>query len=181
MSLEEDAEMLTLGSRAAHLRAEFDETFRLAPRLAREDRESILLIRAGGQTLGLRLCQVDSVVKDKRITPLPGSPPDLLGLAGLRGSLAAVYDLASLLGSPRAGKDVPEARWIALVGGSERGPLALAFEALEGQLESRADSLLSMPSGRHLEGLLEWRDRTLPVLSVDSLLDELSGRRGRAG
>ncbi|MBX3167227.1 MAG: chemotaxis protein CheW [Candidatus Eremiobacteraeota bacterium] len=85
-------------SRAEQIRRQFDESFRLAPADLREQVRNRLSFQLGSRSLSLPLEQVSEVLRSRTITPLPGSPPELLGLAGLRGNLVPVYRLADLMG-----------------------------------------------------------------------------------
>lgn len=85
-------------TRAEEIRRQFDESFRLEPAAAREQARNRLLFHLGSRSLSLPLEQVSEVLRSRAITPLPGSPPELLGLAGLRGSLLPVYRLVDLMG-----------------------------------------------------------------------------------
>lgn len=156
------------------LRREFDRSFQEKPRVDRAARQELLLIRVGQQSYGLRLEQVEGVARDKRITPLPGAPADLLGIAGFRGLLVGVYNLASWLGEePGAGG------WCALVKAPGETRVALAFDALERQLSVEPAQLLPSEANQHVDSVLTTGQLTLPVLSVESLVAHISQRGQR--
>ncbi|MGK3982940.1 chemotaxis protein CheW [Sorangium sp. So ce136] len=121
-----------LAERLAALQRAFDASF-AAPAEARpEEPARGLAIRAGDRRLVARVDELAAVEPCRRIAPLAGGPPGLLGLAGLRGRLVAVYDLAALVGGrPRAGAAAgPTPRWLLVC--AEHPDIALAIDELEG-------------------------------------------------
>ncbi|XYI02824.1 chemotaxis protein CheW [Sorangium sp. So ce1128] len=121
-----------LAERLAELQRAFDASF-AAPAEARpEEPARGLAIRAGDRRLVTRVDELAAVEPCRRIVPLAGGPPGLLGLAGLRGRLVAVYDLAALVGGrPRAGAAAgPAPRWLLVC--AEHPEIALAIDELEG-------------------------------------------------
>ncbi len=154
--------------RAALLGQEFDAGFAIKPPPPGERREEILIIRLAGRRYGLRLGQVEAVVRGKTITRLPGAPPDQLGLAGFRGRLVTVFDLAAWLGHERA-----EGDWLALVRSEDGQRLGLAFDGLERQLSLMPDELLPSSERNWVDSLIAQPEGTLTVLSLPALLARL--------
>lgn len=115
-------------NRAEEIRRQFDEAFRVPNQGAREQVRDRLLLNLGQRSLSLPLNQVAEVLRSRAITPLPGSPPELLGLIGLRGSLVPVYRLADLMGeiTPSQTSDL---LWILVVPQPELVGLALEAKA----------------------------------------------------
>jgi len=126
--------MRQIGDRAAELRRDFDRSFAEPPRAQRPLSVDLLAIRLGGDPFAVRLSAVSGVFASKKLTPLPGASPDLLGIAGFRGSVVPVYDLRMLLGYPAT--DRP--RWLVVAAAQ---PVALAFEALDGYLRLPLDRI----------------------------------------
>ena len=87
--------------RVAALRAGFDRGFAEPARPDLIVREGLLAIRVGQQAWAIRLSEIAGLFVDKRITPVPGGHAALLGIAGFRGAILPVYDLAIVLGHPR--------------------------------------------------------------------------------
>ena len=81
------------------------------------------------------MSEIAGVFDAVKVTPCPGPLPELVGLAGFRGVLTPVYDLAALLGYP-AGAN----RWVMLVSGRT---LAFAFDAFEGHFRIEPAALAS--------------------------------------
>jgi hypothetical protein len=66
---------------------------------------------------------------------VPSEHRELLGIAGMRGGVVAVFDLGALIGAPQP----EELRWLVLAKGA---PLAFAFSAFDGQLVVRPEALV---------------------------------------
>jgi len=86
--------------RSTELRRAFDRSFSEAPVTRATELDDLLDIRVGLDPYAIHLDQVTGVFADKPVTPLPGSFPELLGIAGFRGAIVPVYDLRTLLGYP---------------------------------------------------------------------------------
>ena len=62
----------------------------------------VCLIRLGGVLLAVDLRQVREVFKLDSITPVPGMPEPLMGVANLRGVIVPLADLRLLVGASRS-------------------------------------------------------------------------------
>ena len=129
------AEAAPITARAAELRDGFDASFAAAPAVARTPTAGLLAVRIGVTPAALRLTDVAGLHADTAITPLPMAPPELLGLAGFRGTVVPVYDLGTLLGAPGTGRP----RWCVVAAG--RPPVAFAFHHFDGYLEVPAEAV----------------------------------------
>jgi chemotaxis signal transduction protein len=157
------------------LQRDFDASFARPVALGATTLEQLLAIRVGSDAYALRLAEVGALEADRAITPLPSHNAELLGVAGLRGVIVAVYDLASLLGQQRA--EAP--RWLCLAQGSR---VAFAFGAFEGQLrvEHTRSSPVEQRSHPALSALVRSGDISRPVVDLPSLVLGLEAR-GRSG
>jgi chemotaxis signal transduction protein len=117
---------LTTETSAERLRQEFDASFGLVLPDTVEATEDVLLIGAGDGSYVISLADVAEIRAVPTVTALPGSPPVLHGVAGFRGALVSVFDLASLLG---ASKSVAP-RWLLLA--AQDPGIGLAFDYFEG-------------------------------------------------
>jgi chemotaxis signal transduction protein len=168
----------TLGNgTAAALRQAFDQTFAASAGAARAATVDLLAIRIAGEAYALRLSGIAGLHADRRIVPLPGAAPELLGIAGLRGSLVAVYDLGALLEYPRSEKP----RWTALAA-NER-TLGLAFEELEGFLRLAPQDLTTSGSapGKHVQEVAHAGGILRPVVDVASVVETIRRLARRGG
>jgi chemotaxis signal transduction protein len=161
-------------SRAVELREEFDSTFSRLPTGAPEARETLLAIRIGTSPFAIRLEEILGLHVDKSITPLPGTPPEVLGVAGFRGAIATIFDLHVILGM-EVGASM---RWIALVAGSPG--IGVAFELFEGNLQcthneiARATELGRAQSQIVDQTVRSWHGETRPIVNLSVLAEELA-------
>lgn len=114
-------------SRAQELQRAFDRGFASLPDTKVEDTQDLLGISLYGNAYALQLSEVSGVFSNKKIARTPAIARGLLGVAGFRGAILPVYDLAVLIGLPPSVKP----RWIAVV---KPGDIAVAFEAFDGHL-----------------------------------------------
>lgn len=132
--------------RLTQLREAFDHAFALPRQHALQETADLLLVRVGGDPFAIRLAEVAGVLTPRKLAHVPGTHPHLLGVAGVRGSVAPVFSLSSVLGYP------PEAaRWLVLCNGDE--PLVLGLAELEGYERVPTSSVSADPdahaSARH--------------------------------
>ncbi|GAB3240367.1 chemotaxis protein CheW [Kineosporia babensis] len=129
-----------LGTRAAAMRAEFDAAFAELPGGDETALDDVLLLTVGGEERAVLLSEVAAVTSGPSITAVPSRHPAMIGIFSSRGSVAAVWDLASLLGLP-----AQEPRWL-LVPAAEPG-VALTFRDFTG---FRRTETASIGTGRTL-------------------------------
>jgi purine-binding chemotaxis protein CheW len=152
---------------AAELRQNFDRAFAKPPAVETASIEDLLAIRFGANAFALRLSQIAGLFTGKKITSVPGGGATLLGIAGFRGSIVPVYDLEKLLG--HSGSKVP--RWLVIAAAA---PVALAFEAFEGQLRVPRDSITppdsQVTADSLTQGLVQSERGLRPIIHLPSVL-----------
>lgn len=154
------------------MRQEFDLSFAQAPRTTTEASESLLAIGIGGDSYAIRVSEIGGLYVDRRIMPLPSPIAELLGVVGLRGQIAPVYDLAALLGYGR----VAAPRWlILLLSPGQREPVALAFDTFELHFSVSVQQLVVSP-GTHLGDAVRSGDVVRPIVQLQSLLQDIQRR-----
>jgi chemotaxis signal transduction protein len=160
---------------AGMLRRAFDAGFQ-APVFSHSERfEDFLAIQVGTERYALRLAEIGGLYADLRIVAVPSPAAQLLGIVGIRGMMAAIYDLAALLGlSPASGP-----RWLVLA----KGPQAVgfAFQAFDSHLKVPAGSaaegdLHEGSSRQHLRGAVQVQGSFLPIIQLASILQTLKGK-----
>ena len=134
----------------------------------------------GKESLAVALSQVREVFKIDSITPVPGMPPALVGVANIRGSIVPVVDLHPSLGLP----NVTVPRYAVVVGHEARGVGILVNDVPE--IETAAvEDLQERSSGeeagacRFLSGALKTAGRTIGMMDVSRLLAMIEGKVDR--
>ena len=160
---------------AADLGQAFDAAFAAPPRRPDPDPLDLLAIRLGQAPYAIRLSEISGLATRRKVVPLPCRTPELLGLAGIRGSLVPVYGLAALLGEESAHEGN---RWLLLCG--TREPVALAFADLEGYLRvPRSDLLPADPARPQVHEVV--RGPTVhAVVSIPAVMETIHERVGPA-
>jgi purine-binding chemotaxis protein CheW len=157
--------------RLDELRDSFDSSFSRPPPPQKDPGEALLRLRVGGAPMAVRLGQLSGLHLMPRLVRLPNSPASLLGVAGLRGQLIAVHDLAALLGLQTG----EPARWLLLAGGARR--VGLAASGFEGQLRATQEQMTTgASSNTHAflsASVVLPGASPLPVLDVDALVRRL--------
>lgn len=123
-------------SNAAELRRAFDRSFASPPYVAAQEVEDLLAIRVAGDPYAIRLREIAGMIAGRSVVPVPSAALDLLGVAGIRGGVVAVFGLASILGYGQA-PGLP--RWMILCGAED--PIVLAFSDFDGCLRLPKSSL----------------------------------------
>jgi purine-binding chemotaxis protein CheW len=163
-------------SAAQRLREAFDRAFSAPPADLSRELEPFVLLKVGDGAYAIRVREIRGFAAARRIIPLPSDVGDLLGLAGFRGNLVPVYDLAGLLGhGPLGGPP----RWFILCGDAE--PLALAFADFDGYAEhSRADLRARSTEERlHVREVLVHGAATRSVINVLSIIQTVQTKVGQ--
>ena len=158
---------------AAALRRLFDESF-AAPAASMTQRlEGLLAIRVGSDPYALRLSEIAGLHVGVKIVPVPSPAAQLLGIVGIRGMMAPIYDLAALLRSPPAANS----RWFIIARGPK--PVGFAFETFESHLQVSQSSLANgdvedagtgAPK-QHMRGTVRAAGALRPIIHLASVLE----------
>jgi chemotaxis signal transduction protein len=162
----------TMLATAVTLRRLFDESF-AAPAASRPERlEDLLAIRVGSDPYALRLSEISGLHVGVKIVPVPTRAEELLGIVGIRGMMAPIYDLAPLLGYP----PTINPRWFIFARASQ--PVGFAFQTLESHLQIPRSSRVNddgedagtVRSGRHMRGTVRASGALRPIIHLASVL-----------
>lgn len=163
----------------ASLKRAFDSAFQEAVAPQAADMVHLLTVRIAGATFALDLAELGGVVLAPRIIPIPAPVPGLLGLAGVKAKVVAVYSLAVLVGGQHENGEA--VRWIALSG--RDASVGLAFSQLAGvQLVARsAVRPVTSGSPAHATGMIAYDSSPIWLLGVASITaPEATGNSGAA-
>ncbi|HEX3409495.1 MAG TPA: chemotaxis protein CheW [Candidatus Binataceae bacterium] len=125
------------------LRSAFDRSFEAAPVERDHELVHLLVVRIGAARFALKVNDLAGLARAEKVVPIPSKDPTLLGLAGLKGRIVAVYSLAALIGNAELVK-VAE-RWLVMCRSEDR--LALSFTAAEGTVMVPTSELCPVAPG----------------------------------
>jgi len=157
------------------LRRAFDAAFAAPAVQPVDDLATLITIRVAGQAFALRATEITALAKRSRIVPVPSRVPELMGLAGIRGALVPVYDLASILGLSRTN----EPQWFVLT--QCEAQLALAVDEIEGLIEVRKTNLFThdtFPSGGHVRQLARIGTDKRAVVDITAVVETIRQHAG---
>jgi chemotaxis signal transduction protein len=162
-----------LRARLEELRQSFDRAFAEELSAQREEALTLLSIRVGRDRHAIRLSDVAALEVRCAVTPVPSEHGEMLGIAGVRGAVVAVFDLAALIGASSG-----DAPWLLL---AKDAPVAFAFGEFEGVWSARAEDLVRAQAGRdtRVADVVVRQGQPIPVIDLAGLVDDLE-RRQRA-
>ncbi len=158
------------GERARALRDAFDRGFAETPLKAIAEQADLLALSLAGHPFAVRLVDAAGLFADRRVTPTPTAVPEFRGIAGVRGALVPVFDLAALMGYAPTDR----LRWLLL---AREAPVAFGFDDFEGQL--RLDNAAVVPhqdQSRETVREVAQLDVPRPVIHMPSVIAAIRRR-----
>lgn len=132
--------------------------------------ETCVRVRVGAEEYALPVRHVPEVAELGDVTPVPGTPAQVLGIRNLRGEVLPVFDLATGLGAEGGGS--PDRLILAEDPGPPVRRCALAVdEVLEVSELPDAQEAVGSPL---LEGAVLLDGRLVGLIDVPALLDALA-------
>lgn len=132
------------------LRRAFDAAFTQERTTRFERVERLVAVRVARDGFALRINEIAALHAMGNVTALPDTPSGLLGLVGVRGQIAAAWDLATLLGYGDVGET---RRWLVL--SAPQRDLALALGHVEGYLRVEISQLHEVAAADSADGQLQ--------------------------
>jgi purine-binding chemotaxis protein CheW len=157
--------------RVAELRSAFDLSFARTPNIDATPKDDLLIIRLEATAYALRLAHVAGLFAGKKITRVPSGVPGLLGIAGFRGAIMPVYDLAALMDHTPA--EAP--RWLVI---AANAPVAFAFAGFEGHVRVSREALAIQQTAdqprRYVRELVRTQETIRPLIDLASMLEAVT-------
>ena len=147
----------------------FDAGFAAAPLPPPPAHRDFLCIRIGGEPSAIPLADIASLHTGLRVVALPTRAPELLGVAAIRATVVAIYDLGAALGIPGAGAP----RWTAVVRGR---PAGFAFAGFEGHARIPDRSIAVATQHGHVRGQFSLDGQARAIVDLGSVLTALEHR-----
>jgi purine-binding chemotaxis protein CheW len=126
----------------------------------------VIIFRLVQERYAIELKDLAEVLPFTRCTPVPGAPPQFVGVINLRGELRGVLDLSQLLALPES--ESTKSGFI-LILRSGLG-VGLKVDSIEDLHEIRPEELTRPMQANYLKGLAAG---TLPLLDADKLLADV--------
>jgi purine-binding chemotaxis protein CheW len=144
------------------------------PLVKRERGESLSVLEfsRGRENYAIEMSAVGEVHAAREITPVPGTPPHVLGVIGVRGRICSVLDLARLFESP---SDENHGLLMAVVLRSSTMEFALAADSVAGMRRVPAEELQSQVttfSGIRKQYLRAVTQDRVAILDAERLLGD---------
>jgi purine-binding chemotaxis protein CheW len=166
-----------LSDRATELRRAFDRSFMKPESTESSGADDYLSIHVGGDPYAMRLPQVAGLYCDTKVTPLPSAVPELRGLAGFRGAILPVYDLAALLLYPIA----TSPRWLAA---AAEAKVAFAFDEFDGHfrlMRSAAPGHVDPEAHEYVREIVRVNGVIRRIVNLPSIVAAIRKRSSGAG
>jgi chemotaxis signal transduction protein len=172
-----DLSIEALAGTAAALRRDFDESFAAPAASLTQPLEGFLAIRVGSDPFAFRLSEIAGLHVGVKIVSVPSPAVQLLGIVGIRGLMAPIYDLALLLRYPPS----VNPRWLVIARAPQ--PVGFAFEAFESHLQVSRASLTDGDdedagtgvTGR-LRGMVRAAGALRPIIHLAAMLEMIGGK-----
>jgi purine-binding chemotaxis protein CheW len=131
-----------------------------------------LIFRLAGERYATELREIAETLPFARCTPVPGSPPQFLGVISLRGELRAVLDMRRLLGLPEAGNSEPG---FVLVLRRQGKDIGLRVDSIEELRTIQPEEVSVAGYGRYTKGIAAG---ALMLLNMEAVLAEVFSKEG---
>jgi purine-binding chemotaxis protein CheW len=132
-----------------------------------------MVLRLGEERYGIETKDLAEVAPFAGCTPVPGSPPQFLGVVQLRGELRPVASLCRLIGVEESGDPASS---VVLFLRRSGGQIGLRVDGVEDLLEIRQEGLVPAAEGKYLKGLIG----KLMLLDVDAVVKDVSANEESA-
>jgi len=163
---------------ALQLRAEFDQSFTLAPAEPATDEREFVIVKAGGTSFALPVTGLSGIERQKVIVPVPSKLPALLGLAGVRNGIVPVFSLAKVLGIVDSG--LREEELIALIKVTDTDGSNISAEQLVGLAFdevvqfARVSGLQIFAGSSSQDTTLEYEEQLHTIVDLPTLIAQLT-------
>jgi purine-binding chemotaxis protein CheW len=107
--------------------------------------DSYLVFRAGGERLGLPIDRVQGAARARQIVPLPGAPPEYVGVTFVRGEPIGVLDAARALGCRTQRSKIEPGGVLVILEGERHALLVDSIDSVEELVDGGAGGEVAAP------------------------------------
>lgn len=139
-----------------------------------KDRQQYCTLRVGDLFLGIDVEQIQEVLRDTAITPVPLADPAIRGLINLRGQIVTAIDLRRRLGLADADPSAPTST---MVLGTAEEPLALVVDSVGDVVDVDGESFEPPPdtlkgeARRMIDGAHKLERELLLILNLSAVMN----------
>ena len=139
-----------------------------------ESRAQYATFEVGGHHLGIRVLEVQEVLRQQLLTPVPLAPPVIAGLINLRGQIIPALEMRTVLHLSEPGEGEGT---LSVVLRTETGPVSLQVDEIGDVLEIEAASVEAPPRNlethlrTYLSGVCPMKERLLLMLDTGRIVD----------
>jgi len=129
--------------------------------------KQLLPFKVGYETYALELTEVQEIVENQQIYPLPGAPEAVSGAIGFHGRIVPVVNLPQLLDFPTA---TLGQRLIVLV--NQRGPVALGVDLVKSIINveiNQTNRMENYAERAYIDDIINWHGEMISLFDLDQL------------
>ncbi|PID58631.1 hypothetical protein CSB45_03550 [candidate division KSB3 bacterium] len=132
----------------------------------------LCIFELSGRLLALSIFNVQEILEDASMTPVPTTPNFLHGVINLRGDIVPIVDIREILGFQLRERTLDNRIMILNAGKTRFGILVDAISEV-GRIEKRVieqdASMLDIADGKFISNIVQYNDGLLVLLDVDAL------------
>lgn len=127
------------------------------------------------ETYGINVMQVQEVLREIEVAPVPGAPNYVIGIINLRGNVVSVIDARSRFGLASIER-TGMSRIIVIE--AHKQIIGVLVDGVAEVVDVKLDEIETAPnvgndeSSRYIDGVVSWRDKLLILVDLDKLLSE---------
>lgn len=127
------------------------------------------------ETYGIRVMQVQEVLRVSEIAPVPGAPHYVMGIINLRGNVVTVINTRSRFGLPQA-ENSDSTRIVILE--SDNNVVGILVDSVAEVVDLKADQIETSPnvgnddSSKYIEGVATLDGNLLILIDINKLLTD---------
>lgn len=147
--------------------------------LAALDTTSLLLCQLAGEQYAIPMHHMREVLRWRMPTPIPGTPPTILGVIHHRGTVLPIVDVRPLLGLVPAGPSRASRIVSVEHGDVQAGIISDGVSDIVAIDERTIETPSALPSmqAQYLRGIVYHDDRPVALLDLAALFQALTGAR----
>tara|TARA_B110000093_G_C12905451_1_gene382304 strand:+ start:579 stop:1055 length:477 start_codon:yes stop_codon:yes gene_type:complete len=127
------------------------------------------------ETYGINVMQVQEVLREIEVAPVPGAPNYVIGIINLRGNVVSVIDARTRFGLASIER-TGMSRIIVIE--AHKQIIGVLVDSVAEVVDVKLDEIETAPnvgkdeSSRYIDGVVSWRDKLLILVDLNKLLSE---------